>query len=372
VRVVFRVDASMRIGTGHVMRCLTLAQSLLVQGVETHFICRLHEGHLIEGIRAQGHTVHALPHSERFGATTSQVDQGSSRALYSEWLAATQLSDAEACRAVLNRLKPNWLVVDHYGLDALWEALLAGCCDSIMVLDDLADRQHACQLLLDQTYARNSEDYLGKVPADCTVLCGAKYALLRPGFAALREASLSRRASPALKELLVSMGGVDEHNVSGKILSILCEAPLPSDCRITVVMGATAPWIEKIRTQALEMPWSTRVLVGVENMAQLMHDSDVAIGAVGSTTWERCSLGLPTGVVILAENQRFAAEQLMQAHAVQLLGESTNFHHSVIEFIAEMSNDVTRLAQLGSKASAITDGRGCERLIAYLLNKDTP
>jgi UDP-2,4-diacetamido-2,4,6-trideoxy-beta-L-altropyranose hydrolase len=241
-----------------------------------------------------------------------------------------------------------------------------------MVLDDLADRQHACQLLLDQTYARKSEDYLGKVPADCTVLCGAEYALLRPGFAALREASLSRRASPALKELLVSMGGVDEHNVSGKILSILCEAPLPSDCRITVVMGATAPWIEKVRTQALAMPWSTRILVGVENMAQLMHDSDVAIGAVGSTTWERCSLGLPTGVVILAENQRFAAEQLMQAHAVQLLGESTNFHHSIIEFIAEMSNDVTRLAQLGSKASSITDGRGCERLIAYLLKKDTP
>jgi UDP-2,4-diacetamido-2,4,6-trideoxy-beta-L-altropyranose hydrolase len=362
----------MRIGTGHVMRCLTLAQSLLVHGVDTHFICRLHEGHLIEGIRAQGHTVHALPHSERFGATTSQVAQGWLPALYSEWLGATQLSDAEACRAILDGLKPNWLVVDHYGLDALWEALLAGSCDSIMVLDDLADRLHACQLLLDQTYARKSEDYLGKVPADCTILCGAEYALLRPGFAALRQASLSRRASPGLKELLVSMGGVDEHNVSGKILSILCEAPLPFDCQITVVMGATAPWIEKVRTQALAMPWSTRVLVGVENMAQLMHDSDVAIGAVGSTTWERCSLGLPTGVVILAENQRFAAEQLMQAHAVQLLGESTNFHHSIIEFIAEMSNDVTRLAQLGSKASSITDGRGCERLIAYLLNKDTP
>ncbi len=354
------------------MRCLALAQSLLAHGVEIHFICRRLEGNLIEIVRAQGHTVHVLPHHKRSGETVSQFAQDASLPLYSQWLGVTQLSDAKACRPILNRLEPNWLVVDHYGLDALWESHLAGSYGSMMVLDDLAYRQHVCNFLLDQTYARESKDYLGKVPPECTILCGAEYALLRPGFAALREASLGRRASPALKELLVSMGGVDEHNVSGKILSTLCEAPLPSDCRITVVMGATAPWIETVRSQAQAMPWTTRVLVGVDNMAQLMYESDLAIGAVGSTTWERCSLGLPTCVVILAENQRFAAEQLMQAHAVRLLGESTNFHGALIQFIAEISKDIAQLAELSSNASSVTDGRGCERIIAYLLSEDSP
>ena len=108
------------------------------------------------------------------------------------------------------------------------------------------------------------------MPASCQVLCGSQYALLRPDFATLWFYSLQRRIQAVLRDLLITMGGVDKDNVTGQVLQALRTCPLPTDCRITVVMGATAPWLEKVRKQAQEMPWPTRVLVGVNTMAHLM------------------------------------------------------------------------------------------------------
>jgi UDP-2,4-diacetamido-2,4,6-trideoxy-beta-L-altropyranose hydrolase len=372
MKVAFRVDASLRIGTGHVMRELTLAQALRAHGVESHFLCRNHEGHLIGEIRAQGYAAHTLPAPVVAAKVPSQVTTQNSHVSHKDWLGTTQSADAEACRPILDTLKPDWLVVDHYALDAQWEHMTADHCGAIVVVDDLADRQHTCKLLLDQTFARESSDYLGKVPPDCTILCGSQYALLRPEFTALRSTSLKRRTAPVLRELLISMGGIDEHNVTSDILSALTFSSLPLDCRITVVMGSAAPWLEHIRKQARTMPWQTRVLVSVSDMAQLMYVSDLAIGALGTTTWERCTMGLPTGAVILAENQRLAARLLQQAEAIRLLEGGHKLRESVTDFIREMSDDKNKMAELGHKASLISDGRGCERVLAHLLKKDPP
>ena len=281
MKVVFRADASLQIGTGHVMRCITLANALASHGVDCSFICREHEGHLSETVRAQGHAVHTLPieagtrvHDPHFG----QVLQGLG---HSHWLGVTQADDLMACLPILADTRPDWLVVDHYALDARWEEATAPYCGAVMVVDDLADRRHACQLLLDQTFARASSDYNGKVPSGCTVLCGAQYALLRPGFQALREHSLKRRAAPVLRELLVSMGGVDQSNSTCEVLAALRGTVLPAESRITIVMGPTSPWLEATRAIVRTMIWSTRVRVGVSDMAQLMCDSDLAIGAAG-------------------------------------------------------------------------------------------
>jgi UDP-2,4-diacetamido-2,4,6-trideoxy-beta-L-altropyranose hydrolase len=365
MKVAFRADASLQIGTGHVMRCLTLADSLAAKGAGCEFMCRAHEGNLIEFIRSKGYVVHPLPIAQK--ASTDSAASGlvnaSTRGLaHRHWLGVTQAQDFEACAPLLAAQRPDWLIVDHYSLDARWERALADHYRKLMVIDDLADRSHVCQLLLDQTFGRDAANYRTLVPADCRVLCGSQYALLRPEFAALRPFSLQRRVQPVLRELLITMGGVDKDNATGQVLQALRACPLPADCRITVVMGATAPWLDMVRIQAREMTWQIRVLMGVSDMAQLMADSDLAIGAAGATSWERCCLGLPTGILVLAENQRYAAGLLEKIGAVKTLLLGSTLVEQISDFILDAIDSSEYLKNLSVRASAITDGRGCVRV----------
>lgn len=358
-------------GTGHVMRCLTLADALVARGAACAFICRTHPGNLLDLIRSKGHAAHALPvTSASAGASSLAITAVGDEPVpfHSHWLGATQAEDAEACAPILAEFQPDWLIVDHYALDARWELLLRPHCRRLMVIDDLADRAHACDLLLDQTFGRNAEDYRPWVPADCHLLCGSQYALLRPEFAALRGYSLQRRAEPQLRQLLITMGGVDKDNATGQVLEALRSCPLPADCRITVVMGATAPWLTEVKRLAQDMPWPTQVNVGVKDMAQLMADSDLAIGAAGATTWERCCLGLPTGMLVLADNQKYAAWLLDRAEAVRMLRLDETLPGELAGFIKDVTNSVEYLKRLGERASAITDGEGCQRSTEWLIS----
>ena len=371
MKLSFRTDASMHIGTGHVMRCLTLADKLAGGGAECQFICRVFEGNLIEYIRSKGYVVHALPIAGQASAGLSvpTLDDPTTGTAHSHWLGTTQAQDAEECAPILEAQRPDWLIVDHYALDARWERALAQYYRKLMVIDDLADRPHTCDLLLDQTFGRDAEDYLHLVSTNCVLLCGSRYALLRPEFGALRPYSLQRRAQPALRNLLITLGGVDKGNATGQVLQALRACSLPAACCITVVMGATAPWLEAVRAQAKYMPWSTRVLVGVSEMAQLMADSDMAIGAAGSTSWERCCLGLPTAMIVLAENQRYAAKLLAQANVVRKLDVAVDFDKSLAEFINEINTSETCLSLLRDNSSEITDGKGCEYVADCLMRK---
>jgi UDP-2,4-diacetamido-2,4,6-trideoxy-beta-L-altropyranose hydrolase len=341
------------------MRCLTLADALAARGADCQFICRAHEGNLIEFIRGKGYLAHALPiaHEARAGSTAPSPE--ASPPDLAHWLGATPAHDAEACVPILAAQRPDWLIVDHYALDVRWERALAPHYRKLMVIDDLADRPHACDLLLDQTFGRDAADYRPLVPADCRLLCGSQFAALRPY-------SLQRRVRPALRELLITMGGVDKDNATSQVLQALRTCPLPAECRITVVMGATAPWLGEVRTLAQDMPWPTRVLVGVNDMAQLMADSDLAIGAAGATSWERCCLGLPTIMLVLAENQRKIAEALCEAGAAHLLDGSKLLNRPLLtpEYLEPLWLSATSVA-----AAAITDGLGVAQVIKALICK---
>lgn len=354
MRVAFRTDASLEIGTGHVMRCLTLADTLTAKGAQCEFICREHIGHLMEHICGKGYAVHSLPMGS--DADTDRI--------HSAWLGATQAQDVQACAPILDALKPDWLVVDHYALDARWESAMASHCGQLMVIDDLADRPHACQLLLDQTFGRDADDYRPLVPNDCTLLCGSSYALLRPEFAALRPYSLQRRMQPRLKHLLINMGGVDKDNITAQVLAALRDTSLPDDCEITVVMGATAPWLADVQQQAQTLPWPTTVRVGVNNMAQLMADSDLAIGAAGATSWERCCLGLPTIMLVLAENQIRGANALANADAAWVIRLDTDLLDRIAVLIDHLVMALSDLPRVGGAASAIVDGRGVNAVLS--------
>jgi len=367
--IAFRADASLQIGTGHVMRCLTLANALAARGAQCHFLCRAHEGNLIEFVRAKGHDVHALSvaRSAGVGSPETNLDDNAAELAHSLWLGATQAEDIDACTPLLAALHPDWLIVDHYALDSCWERALAPHCGQLMVIDDLADRPHACDLLLDQTFGRAAHDYRAWVPPHCQLLCGSRYALLRPEFAALRTYSLQRRAHPQLRQLLITMGGVDKDNATGKVLAALRGCTLPDDCKITVAMGATAPWWAEVERQAQTMPWPTRVQVGVRDMAQLIADSDLAIGAAGATSWERCCLGLPTAMLVLASNQRHAAALLEQAGAARLLQLGGDLPMQLARLIDEATQSEAPLRRLSDGASVITDGEGAQRVADHLM-----
>ncbi len=368
MRVVFRTDASVFIGSGHVMRCLTLADALAVQGADCLFICREHQGNLIEQIRNKGYRVHVLPVMSLAEVNSPAIKTASDeQALaHSHWLGATQADDAAACTAILTGAIFDWLIVDHYALDARWELALKPHYYKLMVIDDLADRPHICDLLLDQTFGRHPEDYRDWLPANCQLLCGSQYALLRPEFAALRGYSLERRAHPQLCQLLISMGGVDKDNITCQVLEALRGCQLPAKCEITVVMGVTAPWLDEVRRQAQSMPWLTTVLVGVSNMAQLMADSDLAIGAAGATSWERCCLGLPTIMLILADNQRYVAQGLERAGAVQVLNDAKEIAYCLPALLSGLASSQSLQAEMCEAAASIVDGRGIPAVVHNL------
>lgn len=350
LRAAFRVDASLAIGTGHVMRCLTLADELKRSGVECVFVCRLHEGNLNAVIAARGYQVLALP------AGTSQ---GTAKAnAHAHWLGTDLASEVEDVRRVLQGQIVDWLIVDHYALDIAWEAALRPYCRRLMVIDDLADRAHDGDLLLDQSLGRVEADYRALVPAACNLLTGPEFALLRPEFAALRQKSLERRRAAQLQHLLITMGGVDKDNVTGKVLQVLRthENILPADLRISVVMGPHAPWLDQVRAQATDMPRPTTVVAGVSDMAARMADADLAIGAAGSTSWERCCLGLPSIQIVLAENQKAIAQALVGAGAALAADEETLA--DVLLALLGGKDLAEQMSGLSRAASDIADGRG--------------
>lgn len=351
------------------MRCLALADALKGHGASCHFICRAYPGHLSDLIRRKGYEVHVLPEflvEKNIHFVTVGEEMIRPGLAHGHWLGSSQAQDAEACASVLAHIQPDWLIVDHYALDINWEYDLAPYYQKLLVIDDLADRMHVCHLLLDQTYGRNVRDYQHLVPENCEILCGSRYALLRPEFAEWRVYSLQRRqTSSPVRRLLITMGGVDKDNVTGQVLRALQGSPLPVECEITVIMGAIAPWRDVVRSQAQKMQWMTRVLVDVDNMAQLMADSDLAIGAAGATAWERCCLGVPAIMLVLADNQRKIGQALSAVRAAHLTDVTTLKHAQLItqELIKPQN-----IACMSKAAAAVVDGLGLARVVGNLID----
>lgn len=369
MKVVFRVDASLEIGSGHVMRCLTLADELSSKGASCCFICRTYDGNLIDYIQNKGYCVHALEGRAHAPVMSRGLDcrDNIPEPQHLDWLGASQSQDATDCIPILKAVQPDWLIVDHYGIDARWEWLAAPYHKNLMVIDDLADRPHIADVLLDQNLGRQAEDYDGLVPRFCRRLIGPRYALLRPEFREAREASLARRkTNKAIRHILISMGGMDKDDATSRILDALAKIALPADVKLSVVMGRHAPALERVCLAAAGMPWPTRVLVDVEDMASLMSEADLAIGAGGSTTWERCCLGLPTIVVPLAENQEPVALEMANDNMVIVVENVSKLPTYLPQAIARLYGPGTPITTMINSSSSIVDGAGCCRVAKHL------
>lgn len=359
MRVVIRTDAASHIGIGHVMRCLTLANALQAKGAKVSFVCRPFVGDLRGFIAEEGHRVYLLPPAMRGTKLESGLAQTPPHAA---WLGESWETDLAQTKVVLDGKVFDWLIVDHYSLDSRWEDPMRKFSRKILVIDDLADRMHNCDLLLDQTLGRSEGEYKNRVPKNCILLTGANFALLRPEFSGLRDYSLKRREKPKVEQLLISMGGIDQFNVTGQLLEALQFSSLPPNCRVTVVMGDTSPWLDKVREQAKKLTQPTEVLGKVSNMAKLMADSDLSIGAAGSTSWERCCLGLPAIMLVLAENQRAIGSALAQEKAVILLKEIID----VKKAIGLLCDSNEKLSSMSQATRNVTDGSGSETVLHHM------
>ncbi|WKB35248.1 UDP-2,4-diacetamido-2,4,6-trideoxy-beta-L-altropyranose hydrolase [Terrilactibacillus sp. S3-3] len=270
LNVAFRVDASAIIGTGHVMRCLTLANQLRRDNVAVTFFCRQLSGDLTDLIAGQGFPVCRLP------APAANSERNIWRWYLENWQA-----DARETLALLkkNNLRPDVMVVDHYGLDKKWESLLRERAESIMVIDDLANRRHQCDLLLDQNdYCEQEKRYDGLIPVSCKTLLGPDYSLLRDEFIHTSR----RQRDGTIKRVLVSFGGADPQNETLKVLKVLARFKA---LRVDVVVGGSHPYKEVIRRFYARHP-RFYVHVQTSDMAHLINSADLAIGAGGTSLWE--------------------------------------------------------------------------------------
>lgn len=361
MRIVFRVDASIQIGLGHLMRCLTLATELSKAGASIEFVSRVYPRKLNALITSRGFRLRELPQS-----ASSVVEESSVDDLYLQWLGCSQQQDAEQTINAIAGQHPEWLVVDHYALNQEWQQQLSPHYNRLMVIDDLANRPHQCDLLLDQNLGRHACYYQQRLPPQATILIGPQYALLRPEFSRLRESSLQRRSVGKIERLLIALGGADRDNVTARILDVLQIISLPERLQITVVLGAASPWVEEVQRQAGEMSWHTDVVVNIDDMAQRMVDADLAIGAAGGTSWERCCLGLPALIVVLAENQRAGADELQQMGCALVVGELDQLEVTLVErFDVLLLNN--KLQEMQRACANICDGQGAKRVAAVMM-----
>ena len=370
-RIIIRCDASLLIGSGHVMRCRTLARELQRLGAEVTFLCRRQSGDLISVLE---HEFSVLVLSEQIAPVTEigEIDSLQGRDLYAAWLGCSQEQDAADCLHALQFAgldHASWLVVDHYGLDAIWEQIILTSLPfhlrpRLLVIDDLADRPHQADCLLDQNFfgLATATRYQQLVPRHCRQLLGPHYALLSPEYARLHPLIPARNE---LRRVLVFFGGVDPANLTARALEALLD-PALADLAVDVVLGLQSPHRQAVADLVARRPHTT--LHGpLPSLAGLIARADLAIGAGGATTWERACLGLPSLVVAIAANQLAFAEALDQTGYLQLLGDGASVTAERIRFAL-----LARIIEPKPKkvAPALTDGWGAPRLAMAMLGSD--
>lgn len=357
MRIAIRADASLSIGTGHVMRCLSLAAALRGRGAEVHFLSRKLVGHLHAHIRELGYGLQVLP-------APDQPPPAFGDLAHSAWLGVSVERDAEDCLAALERLGGvDWLVMDHYALDARWQRRLRPAVPRIAVIDDLADRAHDADLLLDQALMPDAEQrYASLLPPGCFQLLGPEYALLRKEFIEARPQAVPRHG---LGRLLVFLGGIDAGGYTGLALQAIAQSTL-RDCEVDVVVGQSNPAAAALREYCARHP-RLRFHQQVGNMAQLMLAADLSIGAGGSTTWERACLGLPAVIVVVAENQRPSAQAMRDTGKAWMIDGAGLDAAALARQLDAIAADPARLQQVSGLNLELVDGRGAERVARRIL-----
>ena len=334
-KALFRVDAAPEIGGGHVVRCLSLATMLAGEGWRVAFASRPGTSETVPALAASGFPILNLG-----GRTCGEAD-----------LMRNHFED-----------KVDWLIVDHYRLDREFEDACRPWVKRVVAIDDLANRPHAADLLIDFTPSRDKVDYKDLAPAEATLFLGPHYAILREGFRESRRAALCRRDAVPVNRMLINMGATDPTNATGLALKAVAESGLPLD--VDVILGSAAPQLDSVERTATEMAQKVTVYREVEDVAALMTSADIAIGAPGMSTWERCCLGLPSLNITTAANQASNATALEDMGAVRHLGMQSHLNPMEIAgALRELVEDTCERQRMARISAAVCDGLGARRIV---------
>lgn len=329
---VFRCDATPALGGGHAGRCLALARRLIEEGWNVCFA-------------VNPEAPETVPSLHDF-----------------DLIALTKGGDPEALRAA----RPegcDLLAVDHYGLDATYESALRGWAGRVLVIDDLADRVHDADILLDQTLGREAADYKGLVPDACTLLLGPDHAILRDQFRRARPLALARRIEGPARRLLIACGLGDHLGLTLRVLEALATVP-NSGLEVDIVIGGAAPNLDEVRRCAAALPDPVTVRTDVADMAGAMLRADLCVGAAGTSSWERCALGLPSLYFTAVANQERIARALAASGAGLPLGAPGALSsEEIADRLTGLAADSAERAEMARCAARICDGRGAGRVL---------
>lgn len=342
-RILFFADAGPSVGGGHVMRCLTLARALAERGAECAFVESRAAAPLLRRFGWPAQTLLAMIGAEDLGEIVG-------------W--GAEFAD---------RFEADIVVVDHYRAGAAEETLLRGDHRRIAAIDDLADRLHACDLLVDPGFGRHRADYADLVTERCKLLLGPNHALVRPEFAQARPRAMSRRAKHGpVSRALISLGLTDVAGVTARVVEAL--GPLIGETRLDVVLGAAAPSLTRLEAMAAA-DRRVRLWVDTGEMASLMADADVAIGAGGSSVWERATVGLPAATVVLADNQRAMIGHMAEAGLTLVVeAGAPDFETRLRDAWAELLADREMRWRLAERGTDLCDGLGVGRVAEAVLS----
>jgi UDP-2,4-diacetamido-2,4,6-trideoxy-beta-L-altropyranose hydrolase len=344
-------------GHGHVMRCLTLASALRERGLRSAFVCKQHAGNLCDLIEERGFAVVRLPVTEMVSSV--------SKTSHASWLGSSLIEDAELTRAAIERtgVRPQWLVVDHYAVDHHWETLLRPAVDQLMAIDDLADRSHDCDVLLDQNFFLNLlQRYVDRVPPECTMLLGPKYALLQSVYAELHAQAEPKNS---VRRIFMFFGGADTENLTGRALSAFQKLERP-DIRLDVVMISGSASYAAVQEQ-VSGRFNICLHGSLPSLGPIMATADLAIGAGGATVWERLCLGLPSVVISLAENQKPVCRDLASAGLIRYLGFQDQVDEGLIHRTLSDIIDSQGIPEWSRRCHAVCDGEGIGRVAEVIV-----
>lgn len=355
MNIVFRVDASIHIGSGHVMRCLTLAHALQERGGNIIFLCGDLPGHMAKLIEQLGFTCQLIPSHNR-------------KKIERRWSDAHQEQHAQVCLQYL-QAPIDWFVIDHYGFDESFERAIRPITHYIFVLDDLANRRHEADMLLDCNIRSNmTTGYQNLVPKHCKLCLGPSYALLRKEFHFWSQRIKNRQGD--YRHLLLFFSGSDPDNVTTTALNAVIHLQkkrphLSAD----VVIGQHNPYREQLQKLCSEKSY-LRLHVQTQEMAKLMAHADLALGAGGSSHWERCRLSLPTLACTLADNQKATTQALARLGVCNDLGygrrlTSNDWYQALSHLRAK---DLENMA--GAAQQIMGDSDGCRQVVETLFAYD--
>lgn len=368
MRVIVRCDSSMVIGSGHVMRCRNIGLSLQEQGMDVTFICRLYEGNLVELLKSDFNVFCLSLSSDEPGGACSENVQDN---MHNHWLNYTQSKDVDDCLSVIEKSglqSIDWFIVDHYSLDLEWEEKICQGIQKrqryrpqVLVLDDLANRKHTADIVVDSGQLNDFNPYQSLVSYGCRSILGPRFAPIGTLYGKIHSAVPIRTR---LQRILVFFGAADEDGYTLETLEALCTDDF-KDIDVDIVLNKQSRQYSITKMLALKRP-RTQLYSGLPTLAGLMLRADFAIGSAGVTSWERACMGLPALVFMTASNQKQNIKTLLASRAAVVVADpemNLELRETVQREIRFLMSDPSLLSDMSARAKELCDGQGVSRII---------